>query len=127
MPTATGPAHLEPVTPDNSVLLLVDQQEGLFRRIHEPELTRRTRIALARCARLLGIPAVMTTALAEGSNGPQLAELTEVFSTAPDHGAVDAVNGLRVRDAPSRTVGLTCEEGGLSHVHHARFAAVLPG
>ena len=59
------------------VLLLVDQQEGLFSRIHEAEQTRRNLLALARAARLLGIPAVLTTALADGPNGPQLRELTD--------------------------------------------------
>jgi nicotinamidase-related amidase len=69
-----------PVTPDNAVLLLVDQQEGLFSRVHEPEQTRRNLAALARCAELLGIPAVLTTALADGPNGPALKELTETFA-----------------------------------------------
>ena len=86
MPTATGPTLREPVSPRNAVLLLVDQQEGLFHRVHEPEQTRRDLIALARCARLLGIPAVMTTALAAGPNGPQLKELTETF---PDQEIID--------------------------------------
>src|SRR6266487_1373482 len=69
MPTATVPTGLEPVSPQNSVLLLVDQQEGLFSRIHEPDQTRRNLLALARCAQLLGIPAVMTTALASAAEG----------------------------------------------------------
>jgi nicotinamidase-related amidase len=86
MPNATRPTHLEPVSPHNAVLLLVDQQEGLFNRIHEPEQTRRNLLALARCAQLLGIPAVMTTALAPGPNGPQLKELTETF---PDQEIID--------------------------------------
>jgi hypothetical protein len=34
MTSATRHAHLEPVSPDNAVLLLVDQQEDLFSRIH---------------------------------------------------------------------------------------------
>ncbi len=68
MPSATRPTRLEPVTPQNAVLLLVDQQEGLFSRIHEPEQTRRNLLALARSAQLLGIPVVMTTALAAGPN-----------------------------------------------------------
>jgi len=54
MPSATRPTRLEPVTPQNAVLLLVDQQEGLFSRIHEPEQTRRNLLALARSAQLFG-------------------------------------------------------------------------
>jgi hypothetical protein len=45
----TSPAmhtHRKPVRPDNAVLLLVDQQEGLFSRIHEPQQTRANLVAL---------------------------------------------------------------------------------
>jgi hypothetical protein len=37
MPSATRSTLLDPITPENAVLLLVDQQEGLFTRIYEPE------------------------------------------------------------------------------------------
>ncbi len=96
---ATNDTH--PVSPQNAVLLLVDQQEGLFGRIHQPEQTRSTLVALARCARLLGIPAVMTTALAAGPNGPQLPELTETFAGQEiiDRTLVNAWHDRRVRDA----------------------------
>jgi nicotinamidase-related amidase len=74
MPTGTGTetrhTRLDPVTPGNAILLLVDQQEGLFSRIHQPEQTRRDLLALARCAQLLGIPAVLTTASHQGLTGP---------------------------------------------------------
>lgn len=63
-PSETRPARLEPASPQNAVLLLVDQQEGLFTKIYEAEQTRRNLLALARSARLLGMPAVLTTALA---------------------------------------------------------------
>jgi nicotinamidase-related amidase len=79
MPNAAGQSSREPVSPHNAVLLLVDQQVGLLSRVHEPERTLGNLLALARCAQLLGIPAVMTTALAAGPNGPQLNELTETF------------------------------------------------
>jgi nicotinamidase-related amidase len=90
----------EPVSPHNAVLLLVDQQEGLFSRVHQPEQTRSNLVALARCARL-GIPAVMTTALAAGPNGPQLPELTEIFAGQEviDRTLVNAWHDRRVRDA----------------------------
>src|SRR5262249_1833635 len=79
MTSVTRHTHLEPVSPDNAVLLFVDQQEGWFSRIHEPQQTRANVLALARSARLLGIPAVLTTALATGPNGPQLPQLTDTF------------------------------------------------
>jgi NAD(P)-dependent dehydrogenase (short-subunit alcohol dehydrogenase family) len=103
--TATAPTLREPVSPHNAVLLLVDQQEGLFSRVHEPQQTRRTLLALTRCARLLGIPAVMTTALAAGPNGPQLEELTETFAGQEiiDRTLINAWRDDRVRDAITRT------------------------
>jgi nicotinamidase-related amidase len=95
------PPCLEPVSPQNAVLLLVDQQQGLFGRIHQPEQTRSTLVALARCARLLGIPAVMTTAMAAGPNGPQLPELTETYpgQEVIDRTLVNAWHERRVREA----------------------------
>jgi nicotinamidase-related amidase len=105
MTDAPGPARLEPVSPHNAVLLLVDQQEGLFSRVHAPEQTRASLVALARCAQLLAIPAVMTTALAAGPNGRQLRELTETFAGQKviDRTLVNAWHDGRVRDAVTRT------------------------
>src|SRR6266511_487596 len=105
MPSATRPTRLEPVTPQNAVLLLVDQQEGLVSRIHEPEQTRRNLLALARSAQLLGIPGVMTTALAAGPNGPQLKELTETFADQEiiDRTLINAWQDSRVHQSISCT------------------------
>ncbi len=99
------PVRSEPVSPRNAVLLFVDQQEGLFGRIHEPEQTRRNLVALGRCAQLLGIPAVLTTALAAGPNGPQLKELTETFADQEiiDRTLINAWQDGRVHDAITRT------------------------
>ncbi len=105
MPSATSHTRLEPVSPRNAVLLFVDQQQGLFSRIHEPDQTRRNLFALARSARLLGVPAVLTTALAAGPNGPQLTELTETFAGEEiiDRTLINAWQDSRVHDAVTRT------------------------
>ena len=105
MPAATRPAHRESVSPHNAVLLLVDQQEGLFSRIHQAEQTRRNLLALARCSQLLGMPTVMTTALAAGPNGPQLKELVEILPDQQiiDRTLVNAWHDRRVHDAITRT------------------------
>ena len=79
MSNETRSNFLDPITPQNAVLLLVDQQEGLFTRIYEPEQTRRHLLGLARSTQLLGVPAVLSTALAAGPNGPLLNELTTVY------------------------------------------------
>jgi hypothetical protein len=95
------PTLLQPVSPHNAVLLLVDQQEGLLSRSHDPQQTRDNVVALARCARLLEIPAVMTTALAAGPNGRQLEELTEIFAGQQiiDRTVINAWHDSRVHDA----------------------------
>src|SRR5215471_12133207 len=105
MTSVTRHTQLEPVSPDNAVVLFVDQQEGLFSRIHEPEQTRRNVLALARSARLLGIPAVLTTALAAGPNGPQLPELTDTFAGQEiiDRTLINAWHDSRVHQAITHT------------------------
>jgi len=50
MTSLTRHTQLEPVSPDNAVLLFVDQQEGWFSRIHEPQQTAGNVLALARSA-----------------------------------------------------------------------------
>ncbi len=65
MSSETRSTRHDPLTPENAVLL-VDQQEGWFTRISEPEQTRRHLLGLARGARLLGVPTVLTTNMASG-------------------------------------------------------------
>ncbi len=91
---------LDPITPQNAVLLLVDQQEGLFSRIYEPEQTRRHLLGLARSTQLLGVPAVLTTALAAGPNGPLLNELTTLYEGAQviDRTLINAWQDPRVHE-----------------------------
>lgn len=95
------PTFLDPITPENAVLLLIDQQEGWFRRIFQPERTRANLLALARASQMLGVPVVMTTNLAAGSNGPQLAELSEIFAGQPiiDRTLINAWKEPQVKEA----------------------------
>jgi hypothetical protein len=69
MSNETRSTLLDPITPQNAVLLLIDQQEGLLARVYEPEQMRGHLLGLARGAQLLGVPVVMTTALSAGTNG----------------------------------------------------------
>jgi nicotinamidase-related amidase len=106
MPSATRSPLLDPITPENAVLLLVDQQEGLFTRIYEPEQTRRHLLGLARSSQLLGVPAVLTTALAAGPNGPLLNELTTLYEGAEviDRTLINAWQDPRVHEAITATL-----------------------
>ena len=104
MSSETRSTRHDPLTPENAVLL-VDQQEGWFTRISEPEQTRRHLLGLARSTQLLGVPAVLTTALAAGPNGPMLHELTTIFDGAEviDRTIINAWQDPRVHEAITRT------------------------
>jgi hypothetical protein len=80
MSSETRSTPLDPITPENAVVLIVDQQEGWFSRIYEPEQTQRHLLALAHAAKLLGVPTVLTTNMAAGFNGPQVQALTDIFT-----------------------------------------------
>jgi nicotinamidase-related amidase len=105
MASEPRPAALGAVSPRNAVLLFVDQQQGLLSRAYEAEQTKANLVALARCARILGAPAVLTTALAAGPNGPQLPELTEIFPGQDiiDRTLINAWLDSRVRAAITGT------------------------
>jgi nicotinamidase-related amidase len=105
MSPETRSTLLDPVTPQNTVLLLVDQQEGWFSRIHEPEQTRHQLLGLARSAQLLGVPTVLTTNLATGTNGPMLHTLSEIFAGAEviDRTIINAWQDPRVHEAIMHT------------------------
>ncbi len=79
MSNETRSTLLDPITPQNAVLLLIDQQEGLLARVYEPEQMRGHLLGLARGAQLLGVPVIMTTALSAGTNGPVGSFLTKRY------------------------------------------------
>ncbi len=105
MVSETRSTPLEGITPENVVLLLVDQQEGWFTRIQEPEQTRRHLLGLARGTRLLGVPTILTTNMAAGFNGPQVQGLTEIYSEGEvlDRTVINAWQDPRVHEAIRRT------------------------
>jgi nicotinamidase-related amidase len=92
---------LDPITPENAVVLIVDQQEGWFTRIYEPEQAQRHLLALARAAKLLGVPTVLTTNMAASFNGPQVQALSEVFAGQKviDRTIINAWQDPRVHEA----------------------------
>jgi nicotinamidase-related amidase len=106
MSSETRATLLDPITPENAVLLLVDRQEGWFSRISEPEQTRHHLLGLARGAKLLGVPTVLTTNMAAGFNGPQVQALTEIFDEVEvvDRTIINAWQDPRVHEAIRRTV-----------------------
>ena len=105
MSNETRSTLLDPITPQNAVLLLIDQQEGLLARVYEPEQMRGHLLGLARGAQLLGVPVIMTTALSAGTNGPQWNELTTLFAEVEiiDRTIINAWQDPRVHEAITRT------------------------
>jgi hypothetical protein len=73
----------------------------LFSRLFEPERTRANLLALARASQLLGVPAVITTALSAGSNGPLIAGLSEIYTGQQifDRTLIDAWKEPSVKEA----------------------------
>lgn len=89
----------------NAVLLLIDQQEGLLARVYQSEHLRAYLLGLARGAKLLGVPVVMTTALSAETNGPQWNALTTLFPDGEiiDRTLINAWQDPRVHEAITAT------------------------
>lgn len=67
------------IDPDDSIMLLIDHQSGLFqlvRDIDQPTL-RNHAIALAKVAHLANIPTFTTASVPDGPNGPLIPEIHE--------------------------------------------------
>jgi nicotinamidase-related amidase len=99
--------YLERITRENSVLLLVDQQAGWYTGLREPSplVMKHNVLGLARSAKALGIPTVLTSSGAKGPFGPVIHELTEIFPDEQiiDRSLMDAWQDERVRSAVGRT------------------------
>jgi nicotinamidase-related amidase len=73
------------LSPNNTVLLLLDHQTGLFELVkdYSPVEFRNNVLALAATAKLYNIPTILTTSLDQGPNGPLLPEIRNMFPNAP--------------------------------------------
>ena len=71
-------------TPQNSALLLIDHQVGTMQLIKniDVELAKRMSLALAKTARILGIPTILTSSQEDQMQGPLLPELEEILPEA---------------------------------------------
>src|SRR5499426_4717743 len=80
---------------DNTVLLLLDHQDGLFLTVKDVTVAelRANVIALARIATLLKVPIITTASVPDGPNGPLMPEIAEFAPHAryvPRKGEVNA-------------------------------------
>ncbi len=97
-----GPAPT--LTPENSVLVLVDHQVGLAQLVRDqtPDEFRNNVLGLARAAKAMGIPVILTTSRDWGPNGPIFPELRQLFPDAPmirRHGIINAYRDPEFRRA----------------------------
>lgn len=80
------------LAPDNAVLVLIDHQVGLLRRIRDraPEEVRQNVLGLAKSAKALNIPVVLTANA--GGGGRLLPELRRLFHDRPVIGRFGTAN-----------------------------------
>jgi nicotinamidase-related amidase len=80
---------------DDSALLLLDHQSGLFQTVKDITVAelRANVMALARIATLLKLPVITTASVPDGPNGPVMPEIAKLAPHAvyvPRHGEVNA-------------------------------------
>jgi nicotinamidase-related amidase len=90
-----GPADV--LSPENSVLLLIDHQVGLANWIRDqsPVEFKNAVLGLAGTAKTLGIPTILTTSRDFGPNGQLLPELREMFPDVPVIRRTGTINAYR--------------------------------
>ncbi len=74
----TIPANM--IDPADAVMCLIDHQSGLFQLVRDIDqpILRNHAIALAKVAKLAGIPAFTTASVPDGPNGPLIPEIHQV-------------------------------------------------
>jgi nicotinamidase-related amidase len=79
-------------TPENSALVLIDHQVGTMQLIKNIDVAqaRRMSLALAKTARILGIPTVRTSSQENRVQGPLLHELKDILPDAFDASSAKA-------------------------------------
>jgi nicotinamidase-related amidase len=94
------------LTPDNSVLVLIDHQPFQFANLHshEPTMVVNNVVALAKTAKLFGVPTILTTVL-EARGGKLIQGLQDVFpdQTPIDRTFINSWEDARVVDAVKKT------------------------
>ncbi|KAJ7123955.1 ycaC protein [Mycena crocata] len=93
---------------NNSVLLVVDHQVGLFQLVRDfgPEEFRNNIFAHAAIGKLFNLPTVLTSSAESGPNGPLPQEIIDMHPTAPyikRQGEVNAWDSPAFRDAVAAT------------------------
>lgn len=80
---------VERFTPENSALLLIDHQVGTMQLIKniDREFAAKQSIALAKMAKILNLPTVITSSQEDHAQGPILPEIAEILPDAYPRGS----------------------------------------
>ncbi len=76
--------HKKVFTPENSAMLLIDHQVGTmaWTHSHDINLVKQNALKLARIAKALNLPVVLTASMEENVQGPLISELAELLPEA---------------------------------------------
>jgi nicotinamidase-related amidase len=118
----------EPLTSENAALILVDHQVGLMTGVRDystGELKHNV-VALAKAARALKLPIVVTTTARDSMWGPTFPELVEALPGVPiiDRSSVNAFDDARVGQAIAATGRKKLIFAGISLEVCAAFPAI---
>lgn len=77
---STNPKH-EMITPDNAAVVLIDFQPAMYQGIesHDRLSVFNNVQILAKCAKLFGLPTVLSTVAKDSFSGPFMPEVTDLF------------------------------------------------
>jgi nicotinamidase-related amidase len=118
----------EPLTSDNAALVLVDHQVGLMSGVRDYSIAelKHNVLGLAKAAKALKLPIVVTTTARDSMWGPTFPELVEALPEVQiiDRSSVNAFDDLRVAKAIEATGRKKLIFAGLSLEVCAAFPAI---
>src|SRR2546428_6617960 len=118
----------EPLTSDNAALILVDHQVGLMTGVRDmsPGELKHNVVGLAKAAKALKLPIVVTTTARDSMWGPTFPELVEALPGVQiiDRGSVNAFDDARTAHAIEATGRKKLIFAGLSLEVCAAFPAI---
>src|ERR1700729_1063426 len=123
------PTHsYEPLTSDNAALILVDHQVGLLTGVRDYSIAelKHNVVALAKAAKALKLPIVVTTTARDSMWGPTFPELVEALSGMQiiDRSSVNAFDDAQVAGAIETTGRKKLIFAGISLEVCAAFPAI---
>lgn len=129
MSTPHTPGSVEGLTPDNAVLVLIDHQVGMMSIIRDMSLqeARNNVLGLAKSAKTIGLPVVLTSNMEWGINGRIMPELRRIFADQPIIGRPGVINAWRwpdFRDAVAQTGRRKVIMAGVTTSIGLQFAAL---